>query len=109
MRAARLSNRSYISSLPFTTISFSLNLYLTIEVPSFVIISTSLSSSVKGIERGNANTTSIVFPGLPTSIWMALMGPVLRDDRKLTSLRAFAASPGLPPRNIPIGPERTIS
>ena len=58
----------YISSLPFTTMSFSLNLYLRFEEPSFVVNSTSLSSTVKGIDRGNAKTTSVVFPGLLTSI-----------------------------------------
>jgi len=99
----------YISSLPFTTMSFSLNLYLRAEAPSLVVNSTSLSSTVKGIERGNANTTSIVFPGLPTSIWTALIGPVRAVERKLTSLRAFAASAGLSPGNTPIGPESTIS
>src|SRR5271168_4315401 len=65
----------YISSLPFRTMSFSLNLYLRTEVPSFVANSTSLSSIMKGIERGNANTTSIVFPGLATSIWVAFSAP----------------------------------
>lgn len=55
---------SYISSLPPTTMSFSLNLYLRFDLPSFVANSTSWSSTVKGMVRGNKNSTSIVRPGL---------------------------------------------
>jgi hypothetical protein len=59
----RLSNeqviRRYNSSLPLYTMSLSRNLYFSRTSPIFVENSTSLSSSVKGADRGKMNPISI--------------------------------------------------